>query len=263
MKTDLAQLGVAVSALAGGLMWVPVAAGGEASATGKAPPIQTPADEESGLFGGIGVEWTAAYDTHYIFRGEPIQKNTAWTQISWDVTLTESLSLNVTPWFLLDLDSDYDEFDLEGSLTLSAGGFDWSLGYAGYYYPRGALGGGEGIEDEQEMWAAVGREFGSVSATLFGAYSFTREAFYFEAVVESPFEVTNWLTLTPAATLGWDVDYFEEGANWNHATLQLTASIKLSPWCSLNPAVGVNFPFGSLEYADEDVFGGVSLVVVF
>jgi hypothetical protein len=43
----------------------------------------------------------------------------------------------------------------------------------------------------------------------------------------------------------------------------LTASIKLSPSCSLNPAIGVNFPFGSLEYADEDVFGGVSLVVLF
>jgi hypothetical protein len=240
-----------------------VRAGVEGAGPGKAPPIAKAEEEESGLFGGIGVEWTIAYDTHYIFRGEPLQENTMWTQFSWDLELTESLSLNLTPWFLLDLDSEYNEFDLEGSLTLSAGGFDWSLGYAGYYYPRGALGDGEGIDDEQEMWAAVSREIGPVSATLLGAYSFTREAWYFEAAVEYPVEVNDWLTLTPAATLGWDVDYFDEGTNWNHATLQLTASIKLSASCSLNPTVGVNFPFGSLEYADEDVFGGVSLVVVF
>ncbi|MGI8604215.1 MAG: hypothetical protein ACR2OZ_14660 [Verrucomicrobiales bacterium] len=248
--------------LLGGTLLLRAASAGEpAPGPGKATPIE-PAEDSEGLFGGIGVEWSAGYDTHYVFRGELLQENTAWTQFSWDIALTESLSLNVTPWFLQDLDSDYSEFDLNAGLTLESGGFGYSLGYAGYFYPRGALGEGEGIDDEHEMWLSVTREFGPLSATVLGAYNFTRDAAYFELAAEWPLKVTEWLTLTPGVILGADTDYFDEGTDFNHVGVQLSAAFQLTPWCHLVPYIAANFPFGHLDTGDN-LYGGVKVAIVF
>jgi hypothetical protein len=259
---DYRRLGCAILVAIGlGGGWRLSMAGEPASQ--KSPIAPEAEEEEAGLFGGIGLEWSTGYDTHYIFRGELLQQNTTWTELSWDLSLTETLTFNLTPWFLWDLDSDYSEFDLSASLTLEVAKFELSAGYAGYYYPRGALGGGEGIDDEHEVWFSASRELGLVSATVLGAYNIDREAFYFEAAVEVPWEINDWLTLTPGVVLGWDTDYFDVGTDLNHVGLQLAASVPLTPWCQLSPYIAGNFPVGHLDYADNDVLGGVKLVVTF
>jgi hypothetical protein len=230
--------------------------------TGKATTAAESEEKSEGLLGGIGLEWSTGYDTHYVFRGEVLQQNTAWTQLSWDLPLTENLTFNLTPWFLWDLDSDYTEFDLNGSLTLEVAKFELSVGYAGYFYPRGALGGGDGIDNEHEMWLSVARDLGPVTTTVLGAYNFTREAFYFEAAAEVPWQATEWLAITPGVVLGWDVDYYDLGTGLNHVGLQLAASLRLAPWCQLTPYIAGNLPVGHLD-AGNDVYGGVKLVVTF
>lgn len=249
-----------LAALCSGFLTVPILAG-----TPAAPPVVAPVAEEAseGLFGGIGLDWSTGYDSHYIYRGEFLGRHTVWTELSFDVPLTDQLSLNLTPWFLQDADTDYNEFDLTGALTLTLDSWEISAGYLGYYYPRRSLGGGEGIRDEHEMSFSVARSFGSLTATVLGAYSFTREAFYFEAAVEYEIAVTDKLSLTPAVVLGWDSDYFDEGTDFNHVGLMLTASYQLTPWCSLNPYIAGNLPFGHLSYAANDLYGGVSMTVTF
>lgn len=241
----------------------PSADGGTASPAPAAPT--TPVEEEaSGLWGGIGLEATVGWDSHYIFRGEPLQENTVWAQLSYDIALTDSLSLNITPWFLQDVDTDYNEFDLGAALTYAVRDWEFSLGYAGYYYPRKSLGGNEGIGDEQEMTASISRGFGDLSATVLGAYSFTREAFYFEVAVDYGIEVSDTLTVTPGIVLGWDNDYYAEGTDVNHLALRLAVDYQLNAWCTLSPYIAGNLPLGHLDadYSD-DLYGGVSLTVAF
>ena len=246
-----------------GLVLAGTAEGGSGPAPKSPVPDATAEAEAEGLFGGIGLEFTTGYDSHYVFRGELLQKNTAFSELSYDLEINDALSLNITPWFLLDTDDDYTEFDLTSALTLTTGAWEWSVGYAGYYYPRGGEGGGEGLNDEQEMSVSVARDLGwSFRATALAAYSFTRDGYYFEGKIERPIEVTNALTLTPSVVVGADTDYFDEGTDFNHLWLLLEADYKLTPWCSLRPYVAGNFPFGHLD--DTDLFfGGVKLTVTF
>lgn len=249
-------------ALAASLAAAPIVFAGSPAPT---PPTPTPAVEEStGLLGGIGLEASIGWDSHYIFRGEPLQENTVWAQLSYDLPLTDALSLNITPWFLQDVDTDYNEFDLTSALTYSLDPWEISLGYAGYYYPRKSLGGNEGIGDEQEMTASVSRSLGDLTATLLGAYSFTRDGFYYEIALDYAFTVNDSLTLTPGVVFGWDTDYFADGTDINHLGLRLAIDYQITPWCTLSPYIAGNLPLGTLEADyDDDFYGGVSVTVAF
>jgi hypothetical protein len=137
-------------------------AGSAVTSTPSTPPPLAPAAEKSDL----GVEASLGWDSHYIFRGELLQKNTAWTQISLDIPLTDSLSLTINPWFLQDIDNDYNEFDLNSAFTYSLESWEFSAGYGGYFYPRKSWGDNIGIGDEQEMTASVSRSLGDFNASL-------------------------------------------------------------------------------------------------
>lgn len=241
-----------------GLMTVMLASSASAGTPAQAPVLTSP-DEDTGL----AIAVTAGYDSHYIFRGELLQENVFWTEASVDIPLTEQLSLNLTPWFLQDMDTDYNEFDMTGALTLSLEDWEFSAGYAGFYYPRRSWGGGVGIRDEQETSLSASRSFGDFTATVLTAYSFTRDAFYFEVAAEYGLKVTDKLCLTPGVTLGWDTDYYAPGTDVNHVGLMLAASYELTSWLSINSYVAGNLPFGHLRDIGEDVYGGVSLTVSF
>jgi len=238
-------------------------AGTTAAAPKSAPPVSENT-AESGLLGGIGLEASFGWDSHYIFRGERLQENTVWTELSWDLALTDSLSLNITPWFLQDVDTDYNEFDLVSSLTYTMDPWEFSVGYAGYYYPRKSLGDNQGIGDEQEMTASIARSFGNLSATLLGVYNFNRDGFYYEIAVDYAINVTEALTLTPGVVLGWDHEYFGDGTDLNHVALRLTADYQINPWCTLSPYLAGTLPTGHLGADQQDEFhGGIALSVRF
>ena len=235
-------------------------AGSAVTSPPSTPPTLAPAAENSGL----GVEASLGWDSHYIFRGELLQKNTAWTQISLDIPLTDSLSLNISPWFLQDIDNDYNEFDLNSALTYSLESWEFSAGYAGYFYPRKSWGDNIGIGDEQEMTASVSRSLGDFNASLMSAYSFTRESFYYQFSLDYELSVSEKLTLTPGVALGWDSDYFDDGTDLNHVALRLAATYQLTSSCSVSPYIAGNLPMGHLDASsNEDIYGGVSLTVGF
>jgi hypothetical protein len=258
------RFSLAGASLVLGLAVPSLAFAGTSPTPAPAPPTPAATEESTGLLGGIGLEASVGWDSHYVFRGEPLQENTLWTQLSYDLSLTDSLSLNITPWFLQDLDTDYNEIDLSASLTYSLDPWEFSAGYAGYYYPRKSFGGGEGIGDEQEIIASVSRSFGDLTATLLGAYSITRDGLYYEFALEYPVTVTDSFTLTPGVVVGADTDYYDDGTDLNHVSLRLTADYQLTPWCTLSSYLAGNLPTGHLEdYYDNDLYGGVSLIVVF
>jgi len=231
---------------------------------GKAPASLAEVQPGGEPFAGLSVEAGAGWDSHYIFRGELLQENTFWTQLSFDLPLTEAVSLNLTPWFLQDGDTDYNELDLSAALTYSLDPWSFSAGYAGYYYPRKSLGGNEGIGDEQELTSSVSRRFGDFTTTLLGAYSLTRDGFYYELSLAYDLALAEKLTLTPTVALGADTDYFATGTDLNHVSLRLAASYELTPNCTFSPYIAGNLPTGHLESdVGQDFYGGISLTLGF
>ena len=219
------------------------------------PSSADEADEPTGL------EWelSTGFDTHYMFRGERFQRNTPWAQISLDVPLSESLSLNLVPWFCVAPGAEYHEFDFNGTLTYGLGSYELDLGYALYYYPRGVEGYGLGQGDEQEFSLGVSRELGTLSASVLAVYSLPRDGFYYEALLEQPYEFNDFFSLKLVALVGFDNHYFGDGMDWNHAMATLEAPVKFTESLILTPYVSYNVPWGHLDYEPNTLFGGVRL----
>jgi hypothetical protein len=218
---------------------------------GDAPTVDKP----------TGLEWelSAGYDSHYIFRGERLQENTPWAQLSLDVPLTESLSWNLTPWFLYAPDGDFNEFDFNSTLAYTLGDYELSLGYASYYYPKGAEGGNVGRGDEQECSLGLSRDIGSMTGSVLAVYNLPRDGFYYELKLEQPFVINDTFSVKLSQILALDSHYFDQGTNWNHALTTLEVPVKLSETLTLSPYAAVNVPWGHLDYESTKVFGGVKI----
>lgn len=212
---------------------------------------------------GLQIEAATGFDSLYLFRGEYLFKNTPWAELSLTAPLTESLALKIRPWYLWAADDDFEEFDLQGELSLSAGEYEIGLGYAGYFYPNGALGAGEGISDEQEMTLSVSRDVGPVALTVLGARSFSRDGFYYEVSAELPYEVSHNVTLYGGVVVGADTDYFGRGTQFNHVKALLSMDYLLTENLTLSTYLAQNIPLGSLKSAGDDLFGGVALYYAF
>ena len=204
-------------------------------------------------------EITLGYDSHYVFRGELIQKNVGWTQWSLDVPLSDSFNLNVNPWYYHDLDSDFNELDINVTLSASLGTYEVAAAYSGYYYPRGGLGNGEGVGDEQEFALSVAHDIFSLKATALAAYNVGRDGYYFELLVAQPYEINDTFSLELGVAVGFDAGYFASGMGFNHVQAMLSFPIKLSKSMELRPYIAGNFPGGHLDYEDTRLFGGVQL----
>lgn len=233
---------------------------GSLFAGGKQPQliVQPPPEAPS-------IEWEAAvgYDTDYIFRGEALQTNTPWVELSLDIPLSDSLSWNITPWYLHDADSDFNEFDLNSSFSYSLGKYEFELGYSSYYYPRGGEGDGFGVGDEQEFFVGVSHDILTFTANALAVYNIGRDGYYFELGVEQPYVFNDTVSVELSGALGFDSGYYGDDFDINHALVTLSFPVNLAENVVLTPYVAGNFPLGPLDEGDAQVFGGVRLAISF
>lgn len=221
-----------------------------------APPV---AEEES-IF---SAEVSVGYDSFYIFRGEELWEQTVWGQVEIGIALTDNLSLTLTPWYLSAVDDDYTELDLLASVTYDAGFAEFTAGYAGYIYPRGSFGDGDGIDDEHEASLGVSKSFGVFEVSTLAAYNFDREATYLEAGVGASFELCKAVALEPSAAVGYSSNYYDADG-FTHVLLTLALPVKLTESATLTPYIAGNIPLEVLEDdQDPELFGGVALAVSF
>lgn len=227
----------------------------------KAPvPPAPPAVEEEGMF---SAEVSVGYDTFYIFRGEELWENVVWGQVEIGIALNEQWSLTLTPWYLSAVDDDYTELDLLPSITFDAGFAQFTAGYAGYIYPRGSFGDGEGIDDEHEASLAISKTVGLFEFGTLAAYNFDREGTYLEASVGASFECTKAVAIEPSVAVGYSANYYETDG-FTHVLATLAFPVKLTETATLTPYVAGNIPLEIFEDdQDPQVFGGVSLAVSF
>jgi hypothetical protein len=208
-----------------------------------------------------GWEWelSAGIDSNYIFRGQRIQEDTGWGQISLDVPLSDKLALNLTPWFAYAGEGDYNEFDFNTNLYYTLGKYEISFGYAAYIYPTGSFGGGDGTGDEQEYSLALSRDIWTMNASATAVYNLPWNGFYYEFRVEQPYEFSDRLSFNLSAAVGFDRNYFGPGTKWNHLLATLETPIKLTESLVLTPYAALNVPWGHLDYEPTKLFGGVRL----
>jgi hypothetical protein len=223
-----------------------------------APPVPSAAVPE-----GWGNEVTLGYDSHYIFRGEALAQNVSWAQWSLDVPLTEATSLNLNPWYYQYLNTDFNEYDLNLTLSHSLETYELSIAYNGFYYPRGGFGMGQGLGDEQEFALSVAHDLFSLKATALASYNLGRDGYYVELQLQQPYEINDTFSVELGVSTGFDSGYFAPGLGINHVQAMLTLPIKLSSAVTLQPYLAGNFPMGHLDDDEARFYGGVQLGVSF
>ena len=223
-------------------------------------PLPLPPVEAAEAFSAVP---SVGYDTFYIFRGEQLFEQVAWGQIELSLALGESLSLTLTPWYLVALEDDYTELDILPSLTWDAGVVQLTAGYAGYFFPRGAFGGTEGIGDEHEANFMVSKTIGLVDASTMIVYNFNRDGFYFEGKLGTSVALGEAVSLDPSVTVGYGANYFAQDG-FTHALLTLAMPVTLSETVLVTPYLAGNIPLAAFdENQQPELFGGIALAVSF
>ena len=231
-------------------------------------PTVTPEVDDS-----LGFEASIGYDSRYYFRGLWFSNHNVWTSISTSIPVNEKLTFDMFGYYTDTATSlNYSELDLGASLTYDAGFASFSVGYTWFYFFNGFFGDGIGQDYAHEAFISSTIPLGPVNLSLLYAYDFFISASYAEAKLDSEIPVTDWLSIVPAAVIGYGIDGYytfgTAGSAWNHVGLNVSFPITLSKTATLTPYVAANFSMegredlNTIEGADE-VFGGVSLTISF
>jgi hypothetical protein len=266
--------------------------------TAPAPSGKEPApmvEENGALFDTIGATLEVGWDSRYYFRGLWFADNAVWSGLSISIPLTEQLSLGFGALYTSTAGTDlnfgtpfsdyqYRELDLTSSLTFDAGFAKFGLVYTHYEFLDGFSGSDFGapvgagdlnVGGTDEIGLTVALPIGPLNFYAGGFYDFNIHAYYLEAGLDFPIEVTSWLTLVPAVKAGYGLnDYYAgvgviPGAHYDgftHLGVSLSAPIKLTKSATLTPYVAWNISGrtrGQLNQQDSEVYGGVKLGVTF
>lgn len=245
-------------AIAGGLLLALSSAAVQAGPMKEVAPPPVLEEEDAFWSGSL----TAGYDSTYIFRGANLSDDDGlvWTNLG--VTLFDHL--NLAAWYASVPESEYSELDLTASVSYSVGIVDLSGGVIWYYFPDAP----EGAEDDTfEPFASANVNLGEIVDWFnYVGYDTEEDGWYFYTSVSAGFAVTDWLTLTPLAGIGYGIDYYadEDGDDFNQVDLRLTASIALSDTVTLSPYIAAVFPLDAIDDSqDDEVYGGVAFSVSF
>jgi len=230
----------------------------------KAPSPVAPAEEETPL----GFTLTAGYDTHYIYRGIEFAENLVSIGLDGSIPFNEQLSLNVGAWFGTSADDSmtlgggsYHELDLYAALLYDLGPATIGFKYQHYMYEGDAA---DLFEDINEVGFIVSTTVGPVDLSAGAYYDETADGFYFETGVSKAIEITDRISLVPAALVSYGIDYYGVDG-FNHIKVGVSLPIKLTSTATLTPYVAGNLPIDALDDLGEEdqVYGGVSLSVSF
>lgn len=263
------------------------------SSPAPAAAATAPATTETvGLFDSVGLTLETGYDSELYFRGLWFSSNNVWTGATLSVPFTDKFAGTLGALYTNSVDTDipgsfkYSELDLFAGLSYDAGFAKFGLVYTYYNFFDTFSGSVDGatfgfpespdstIKSAQDLGVTVSKSFFGLNTTVGYWYDFKIEGQYFEAAVDYPIKVNNWLTLVPAAAIGYGIDYYsyEEvtgvGDGWNHVRVALSAPIQLTKNAVLTPYIAANFSLEAREKINtvkgtEDLYGGVKLSVSF
>jgi hypothetical protein len=204
----------------------------------------------------LGGTISAGYMSNYVFYGVDLGGNAVWTGVDYEIPNTP---LTVGVWYVNPTDGLLDdELDVFATLSKEIGGFDTSLTMTGYFYPDA------GADATYELTLGIGRSLGFVDWTASARYDFEIEGWFFETGISKGIKLCDKSELVIGAGIGYQIDYWTGGGEFNHAYLIASLPYKLSSRVTLEPYVAGLFALDAVDsFQDDIIHGGVSLSVSF
>lgn len=271
------------------------------------PPVEP---EPSSLFDTVGADVSVGYDSRYYFRGLWFADNIISSFVNLSIPLVGgagedgvgSITWGLGGGYIATYETpqsgvannafDYSEFDLYTSLSYDMGWGVFGVQYQYYGYPdsySGSINGVGvngtdpelGIKGANELGLTLAIPLGNASFSLGYFYDLTIGGSYFQAAADYTIAVNDWLSIVPAAQLGYGIDYYTgtrgvlanadnqgtQSAGFTHCLVSVSAPVQLTKTATLTPYVAWNFAFSTRNYmnatADNEIFGGIKLTVAF
>lgn len=272
------------------------------------PPVEP---EPSALFDTLGADVSVGYDSRYYFRGLWFADNIISSFVNLSIPLVGgagedgvgSITWGIGGGYIATYETpvnnptnanpssfDYSEFDLYTSLSYDLGWGVFGVQYQYYGYPDtysgsnfgvGVSGGDPelGITGANELGLTLAIPLGNASFALGYYYDLTIGGSYFQAAADYTIAVNDWLSIVPAAQLGYGIDYYTgtrgvafagvatQSSGFTHCLVSISTPVQLTKTATLTPYVAWNFAFDTRNYMnathDNEIFGGIKLTVAF
>lgn len=209
--------------------------------------------------GPLSFEFTAAYDSKYIFRGVDYGNHLVSMQLDINLELADGLTFTYGTWAASADAGDYGEIDYMGTLSYETGRCTFSLMGSGYSFKGDTP---SAFELGSTLEVALDPLPLSLACTYF--YDFETEGHYLFTGVTYEHEINDWLGIELAAGVSYIIDYYIDGSGWNNIDLRLTLPLQLTKTASLNPYIAASLPLGMQDGAGRDqLYGGIALVISF
>lgn len=215
----------------------------------------------------FGVEVAVGYDTHYMFRGVNYGEDSVWGLIEVALPIIPGVDLAVGAWYqdpqsaAPENPDREDELDLYATLgaEVAPGIYGW-VGYYHYLFPE--AGNGSTNEVTAGVEFALLNELLTVSVEAF--YDIDIEGWYFMPTASHTIPVSDFLSIEFGAAIGYQVDYYRDGGDWNDVRAFAKAPISLTENVTLEPYIAHSWALDAIEdFQDDELYGGVSLSVKF
>jgi len=277
------------------------------------PPVEP---EPSALFDSIGADLSAAFDSRYYFRGLWFADNIVSTFLNLSVPLVGgsaedgagSITWGLGGGYISTVETpfgnpksntafDYSEIDLYTSLSYDAGWATFGVQYQYYFYPDSYAGSFNGVSNgnlDPEFGIRGAGEIGVTMAVPIGAanlyfgyyYDMQIGGSYFQAAADYTIAVNDWLSIVPAAQIGYGIDYYTGNNNaftrsavtafnggplgptsgLTHVLLSVSTPIQLTKSATFTPYVAWNNGNrlrAQINAQQEEFFWGAKLSVSF
>ena len=254
-----------------------------------------PAPKESGaLLEKLNATVEVGYDSAYYFRGLWFSNNNVWEGLTLSMPVNEQLSFTLgtvyTSSVLTNIPGGrlkYSELDLIAGVSYDAGFAKFGLIYTYYNFfdtfSGSKTAGGQTFGDSrdqdstiksaQDLGLTVSKSFGPVNTSAGFWYDFKIGGKYFEASADCPVELTSWLSVVPAVSTGYGMDYYSysqipggHSSGFTTVRPSLSFPVKVTDSAVFTPYVAVNFSGGSrynqatasnvVEGRNDAYFGG-------
>jgi hypothetical protein len=264
---------------------------------GTAPKEALVKKESNALFEKLNATLETGYDSAYYTRGLWFSNNNVWTGLTLNFPATEQLNFSLGGIYTSSLKTNtpregrikYSELDLIAGVSYDAGFAKFGLVYTYFNFfdtfsgsrtdAGGAYGGSFGsldadsrLKSAQDLGFTISKSFGPVNTTVGYWYDFRINGQYFEASADCPIKVTPWLSVVPAITTGYGMDYYSypqsndisnprggvsQGTSygWTHVRAMLSTPIQLTDSASFVPYMAVNFSGRSRDTLNAYVDG--------
>lgn len=240
-------------------------------------PAKPAAKESGALLEKLNATVEVGYDSAYYFRGLWFSNNNVWEGLTLSLPVNDQLSFTLgtvyTSSTLTNIPArfnggtpgrlKYSELDLIVGASYDAGFAKFGLIYTYYNFFdtfSGSIGNAtfgnandqdSTIKSAQDLGFTVSKSFGPVNTSVGFWYDFKIGGKYFEASADCPVELTSWLSVVPAVSTGYGMDYYSyariggQTSGFTTVRPSLSFPVKVTDSAVFTPYAAVNFSGGS------------------